>query len=69
MRPGDIEDLLDRMPFVPYRISLTSGDHFHVTSRHSVAVGRTQLFIVLPDDRWRFVPYQQIARIETLQAA
>jgi len=69
MRPADIEELLDRKPFLPFRISLTSGDHFDVTSNHSVAVGRAQLFIVLPDDRWKFIPLQQIASVETRQAA
>jgi hypothetical protein len=69
MRPKDIEELLDRNPFLPFRISLTSGEHVDVTTRHSVAVGRGQLFIVLPDDRWKLVPLQQIASVETLQAA
>ena len=69
MRPEDIQELLDRRPFVPFRIFLTSGDRFDITERHSVAVGRGNIFIVLPDDRWKWVPYRQIASVETLQAA
>ncbi len=69
MRPEDIQELLDRRPFAPFRIFLTSGDRFDITLRHSVAVGRGSIFIVLPDDRWKWVPYSQIASVETLQAA
>jgi len=69
MRPEDIQELLDRRPFVPFRIFLTSGDQFDITGRHSVAVGRGSIFIVLPDDRWKWVPYRQISSLETLQAA
>lgn len=69
MQSVDIEDLLDRNPFLPFRISLTSGDQLNVTARHSVAVGRGQLLIVLPDERWKLIPLQQIASVETLQAA
>jgi hypothetical protein len=30
---------------------------------------RTEIFVVLPDDRWKLIPFGQIASVETLQAA
>jgi hypothetical protein len=69
MRTEDIEELLSREPFLPFRIFLTNGDHFDVSRRHSIATGRNMLFIVLPDDRWKYIPLRHIASVETLQAA
>ena len=69
MSQQDIEELLDREPFLPFRIFLTNGDQFDVTRRHSVATGQTVLFIVLPDNRWKYIPLRHVASVETLQAA
>ena len=69
MSPKDIEDLLQREPFLPFRIFLSDGNTFDVTRALSVAVGRNGLFIVLPDDRWKWIPLRHVASVETLQAA
>jgi hypothetical protein len=69
MNPKEIEELLERDPFLPFRIFLSNGDTFDITRRLSVAVGGTGLFIVLPDHRWKWIPLQHIASVETLQAA
>jgi hypothetical protein len=69
MRPEDIEELLAREPFIPFRIFLSSGDHFDVVRPYSVALGKNQIFIVLPDDRWKFIPLRHVASVETLAAA
>lgn len=69
MRPQDITELMDRQPFLPFRIALTSGEQFDVTERHSVAVGRNSIFVVLPDERWKLISLRHIASVETLQAA
>jgi hypothetical protein len=69
MNPKDIEELLDRRPFLPFRIFMSSGDAFDITRTLSAAVGRNGLFIVLPDDRWKWILYRHIASVETLQAA
>jgi hypothetical protein len=69
MRPETVRELVERDPFVPFRIQLSSGDHIDITRRISVAVMRTEIFVVLSDDRWKFIPLRQIASIETLQAA
>ena len=69
MRPDDMQELIDRRPFVPFRIFLTDGNHLDVTRTLSVAVMRNQIFIVLPDDRWKFIPLRHITSVETLQPA
>ena len=69
MRPDHIRELVDRSPFVPFRIQLSSGDHIDITQRHGVAVMRTEIFVVLPDDRCKFISLRQIASLETLQPA
>ena len=69
MRPETIRELAERDPFVPFRVQLSSGDHVDITRRVSLAVMRTEIFVVLPDDRWKFIPLRQIASVETLQAA
>jgi hypothetical protein len=30
---------------------------------------RTEVFVVLPDDRWKLIPLRQITSVETFQAA
>jgi hypothetical protein len=69
MRPDTVRELVERQPFVPFRIQLSSGENIDITTRISVAVMRTEIFVVLPDDRWKIIPLRQIASIETLQAA
>ena len=69
MTAKDFEELLARDPFLSFRIFLSNGDQFDVTRRVSVAVGRNGLFMVLPDDRWKWIPIRHIASVETLQAA
>ena len=69
MKPQGFEELLAREPLLPFRIFLTDGNQFDVTRRTSIAVGRNQLFIVRPDERWTFIPIGHVASVETLQPA
>ncbi|HVT88278.1 MAG TPA: hypothetical protein VHD56_05465 [Tepidisphaeraceae bacterium] len=69
MNPKEIEELLQREPFLPFRIFVTNGDKVDITRALSVAVGRNGLFIVLPDDRWKWIPLRHVSSVETLQAA
>lgn len=69
MNAKEVEDLLEREPFLPFRIFLSNGDTLDVTRSLSVATGETGLFIVRPDDRWKWIPLRHIAGVETLQAA
>jgi len=69
MNPKEIEELLRREPFLPFRLFLSNGETFDITRPLSVAMGRSGLFIVLQDDRWKWIPLQHVASMETLAAA
>jgi hypothetical protein len=66
MATDDIRDLLRREPFVPFRVRLTSGDHYDIRDPHQTALMKSRLFIALPQsDRSIYVPYLHIAALET----
>jgi len=63
-----LHEMLDREPFQPFRIVLTSGDRFEIENPHLVAVGRTQVTIYPPrSDRFAMLRLNQIAAIESAQ--
>jgi len=47
--------LLDKKPFEPFRIDMSDGAAFYVTNRKLVVPMETQLFLAIPNDRWKFV--------------
>ena len=62
-----IQDLLDREPFVPFRLVLTSGEHYDVVNPRSAMVLKAEVFIVFPDgERWAHVPLLHIATVKTI---
>ena len=66
----DIRDLLNRDPFVPFRIVLTSGQIYEITDPNLVALGQTQLNVYPPkSDRWSIIRLNQIASVDVGQAA
>lgn len=69
MRPESLRELVEREPFIPFRVQLSSGDQIEITRGHTAVVMRTELFVVLPNDHWRLIPLRHIASVETLEAA
>jgi len=62
----NIRELLDRQPFVPFRLVLSSGAHYDIVDPHSAALLKSEVFVVFPDgERWAHVPLLHIAAIET----
>jgi hypothetical protein len=67
MAMDDLRELLTRDPFRPFRVRLTSGDHYDVRDPLSVALMKSRLFIAVPNtDRSVYVPFLHIAALETL---
>jgi hypothetical protein len=67
MNAETIVDMLDREPFQPFRVCLSSGEHYDVLNPHMVAVMKSKVFIALPDsERSTFVSYLHIAALETI---
>lgn len=65
-----IRELLHRDPFQPFRIILTSGDRYDVGNPDLVALSQSYVFYVFPkSDRMAWLRLNQIASVETLQAA
>ena len=63
----DLRDLLTRDPFQPFRVRLTSGDHYDVRDASLAVMMRSRLFLAVPrSDRSIYIPYLHIAAIETL---
>ena len=58
--------MLDREPFLPFRLIMTSGKTYEVVSPNSAMLLKSEVFVVFPDDeRWAHVPFLHIASIET----
>jgi hypothetical protein len=64
----DLKEWLDNEPFVPFRLILTSGGSYDVTSPYQVAIGETQFDYYFPrSDRKAVVRLNQLVSIETLE--
>ena len=67
MAMDDLKDLLTRDPFQPFRVRVTSGDHYDIRDPSLAVMMKSRLFIALPrSDRSVVVPYLHIAALETL---
>jgi hypothetical protein len=67
---NDLKDYLDREPFSPFRIILTSGNTYEVTSPYQIAIGQTQLDYYFPrSDRKAVLRMNQIAAFEDSEPA
>ena len=65
-----IREMLDREPFVPFRIVLTSGKEYEILNSHLVALGETQLTLYAPrSDKWAMLRLKEIASVQSSQAA
>jgi len=61
----DLKELMSAEPFVPFKIVLTSGSSYVVSSPFQVAVGKTQLDYYYPvSDRKAILRQNQIASFE-----
>lgn len=61
----NIREHLDRDPFVPFRLVLSSGEHYDVVDPHSAALLKSEVFVLFPDEeRWAHIPLLHIASIE-----
>jgi hypothetical protein len=63
-----LKELLDAGPFEAFRIVVTSGGAYEVTSPYQVAVGETRLDYFFPhSDRSAMLRLNQIVAFETLE--
>jgi hypothetical protein len=65
-----IRELLDRDPFIPFRIVLSSGKEYEIIDPHLVALGQTLINVFAPkSDKWSELRLSQISSIDVGQAA
>ena len=60
----EIEKALDRRPFQPFSIVVSSGDRYEVTGRHQVAVGKQVVIILPPDSTSVYLRTNQVVAVE-----
>ena len=67
MSPDVLKEMLDRVPFEPFRVCLSNGSAYDVTNPDMVALMKSKAFIALPNsEKWSFVSYLHIAALEAL---
>lgn len=66
----DLKEWLSRDPFTSFRIILTSGTTYDVTTPYQIAIGKTQLDYYFPrSDKKAVIRQNQIAAFETVDGA
>jgi hypothetical protein len=64
----EISEHLNREPFVPFRIMLTSGEGYDVLNPDLVALGESMMHVFFPrSNRYATIRLNQIASLELLE--
>lgn len=66
---GEVEKLLDRGPFHPFTIVLTSGDRYEVTGPRGLAFGGNVVVVVHPRTGISFFRRNQIVAVDAPEPA
>ena len=66
---NEILRLLDRDPFVPFIIRLTSGDHYEVVNPRRVAWGANTVVVMHPTTGLSFFRKNQIVAVDAPETA
>jgi hypothetical protein len=67
MTADELREFLEREPFEPVRVRLSSGDAYEIRNPGLAVVMRSRLFIASPGtDRWTLIPFLHIAAVKTL---
>jgi hypothetical protein len=61
---GELHDLLDRRPFLPFTIVMSSGQRYEVTGLHQVAIGQTVVVLLRPGENSIHLRSNQISSLE-----
>ena len=73
MGPDEIEQMMDQVPFVPFRMSLSSGDLIEIRQREGLSIIGLSLAIydvsAIGSPRLRFVSIPNVAMVTPLPPA
>jgi hypothetical protein len=65
-----LQELLERDPFIPFKVIMTSGHEYEVANPHLVALAESQIILCVPrSDRYHVLRMNQIASFDVAQAA
>ena len=67
--PADIQELLEREPFEPFRVRMADGNYYDVVHSELAVPMESKLFLALPKDRWKFLSYANMTSIESSDVA
>lgn len=62
--PEDLQELLDREPFQPFRIRMADGKAYDVVNPALAVAMDSMLFLAFPKDRWKFLSYVNMTSVE-----
>ncbi len=66
----EIVEHLDREPFLPFRIVMTSGEGYDITNPHLLALGESLMHVMQPkSNRYTILRLNQVASLEILETA
>lgn len=66
MSSEELREFLEREPFEPIRIRLSTGDVYDIKNPGLTVVMRSRLLVAAPDsDKYTLIPFLHIAAIET----
>ncbi len=66
---SELIKLLDREPFHPFSITLTSGERYAITADRQVALGGNTVVVVLPKTGIQFFRKNQIVSVDVPEPA
>jgi hypothetical protein len=66
---NEIDRLLDRNPFAPFKLILTSGDRYEITRPRQVAMGENVMVVVPSKSTHSFFRKNQIVGVEVAEPA
>jgi len=67
MSSDELREFVEREPFEPFRVRLSSGDVYEVRNPGLAVVMRSRLLVADPEsDRYTLIPYLHIAAVETV---
>lgn len=68
MIADELRELLNREPFAPFRVVMSSGKTYEIANPDLVVVMKSEFFVAFPDgEHWAHVPYLHVAGIESVK--
>jgi hypothetical protein len=67
MIKDDLQERLRKKPFEPFRIRTVDGKHYDIVRPFSAVAMKTEMFLVLPNGRGKFLQLQQVKSVEDMK--